>query len=314
MLSGNENFFSKKRKNVFGKIYIANVRNRLIVQNAKDSFSGQPNRKVDIILNVISDIYEFKHNGSPFNEDSLFGLLYKFSEGKTDNYESTGRFGTGFLTTHSLSKTVEISGDLIRDNETETIVYAYFEKPLNWTTYRYKAVTQRNKEAGQLGIQNFKENIDKSKIEEYNEKLTERFTKSRNVRICCAIELDIGSEAHELPFIINSPDFEPDSERQSIFLDGNDEDKKTGKISDPGINRMILTKSQGIYRNLLNFVCDNNNKVGKRYMVARGLFSVPPVTRFFDGNRYKDNFIKPMREILHLFPIIWNRNQYKKNF
>eukprot|EP00833_Pecoramyces_ruminatium_P016987 jgi/Orpsp1_1/1191019/evm.model.d7180000082908.1 len=156
-----------------------------LVQNAKDSISGQPNRRVDIILNVISDVYEFKHNGSPFNEDSLFGLLYKFSEGKADNYESTGRFGTGFLTTHSLSKTVEISGDLIRDNETEPIGFSvtmyregedkellegldktekslrYFEKPLNWTTYRYKAVTQRNKEAGQLGIQNFKENIDK---------------------------------------------------------------------------------------------------------------------------------------------------------
>ena len=39
-------------------------------------------------------------------------LLYKYSEGKTNNAESTGRFGTGFLTTHSLSKIVNIEGPI----------------------------------------------------------------------------------------------------------------------------------------------------------------------------------------------------------
>jgi len=421
-----ENFFSKKRKNVFGKIYIANVRNRLrelvnpndadckrwiweLVQNAKDSISGQPNRRVDIEINVNSDIYIFKHNGSPFKEDTLFGLLYKFSEGKTNNYESTGRFGTGFLTTHALSKTVEISGDLIPDDQTEPIGFSvtmyregedkelleglektenslrYFDKPLNWTTYTYKAVTERNREAGDLGIQNFKDNIDKvmlfcpeinsiklvdndntitiergrdiyfheyncykinfivndgckrikktflySKIDEYDEKLTERFGTDRNIRICCAMELDenndiyinnsspslfcslplVGSEVHELPFIINSPDFEPDSERQSIFLAGTETDEKTGKISDPGINRRILTKSHEIYKNLLKFICNNN--IGKRYMAARGLRCVPNVTRFFDRTWYKKSFINPLRNILLSFPIVRNNeNQYK---
>ncbi|KAG4091317.1 hypothetical protein H8356DRAFT_1708124 [Neocallimastix lanati (nom. inval.)] len=418
-------FFNKNRTKVFEKIYIANVRNRLrelvnpndadckrwiweLVQNAKDSISGQPGRKVDIELNVDSDTYIFKHNGSPFNENTLFGLLYKYSEGKTNNYESTGRFGTGFLTTHSLSKTVEISGDLIPDGQTEPTGFSVtmyregedselleglrktedslrYEKPFHWTTYKYKAVTKRNKEAGQLGIKNFKDNIDKvmlfcpeinsiklndngkiltiersgikdypeykcqkitfivndnnrkfnkiflySKIEEYNEWLTIRFNKRRNIRICCAIELDsnndiyintsspglfcslplVGSEVHEFPFIINSQDFEPDSERQSIFLAGNDIDEKTGKISDPGINRMILNKSHNLYKNLLGFICDFN--IGKRYMAARGLRSVPHVTRFFDRVWYKEYFIKPMREILISFPIIWNGSQYKK--
>jgi len=425
MLSSNESFFSKKRKDVFGKIYIANVRNRLrelvnpndadckrwpweLVQNAKDSISGQPGRKVDIEFIINSDIYIFKHNGCEFNEDTLFGLLYKFSEGKSNNHESTGRFGTGFLTTHSLSKIVEISGDIIGENETEPKGFSvtmyregedkelleglnkteksfqYFEEPLGWTTYKYKAITKRNKEAGQLGIQNFKDNIDKvmlfcpeinsiklndngriltiergsisklkyecqkitfmindnkkcynktflfNKVEEYNEKLSKRFGTNRNVRICCALELDenndifinkaspslfcslplVGSEVHELPFIINSPDFEPDSERQAIFLDGIEIDEKTGKISDPGINKMILERSQKMYENLLKYICDNN--IGKRYKLARGLRSIPNVKRFFDREWYKNYFLNPMRNVLLSYPIFKNGSQYYK--
>jgi len=425
MLSSNESFFSKKRKGVFGKIYIANVRNRLrelvnpndidckrwpweLVQNAKDSISDQPGRKVDIEIKIDSDTFIFKHNGCEFNEDTLFGLLYKFSEGKSNNHESTGRFGTGFLTTHSLSKIVEISGDIIGENETEPKGFSvtmyregedkelleglektenslrYFDKPLGWTTYKYKAITKRNKEASQLGIQNFKDNIDKvmlfcpeinsiklddngriltiergsisklkyecqkitfmindnnerynktflfNKVEEDNEKLTERFGKSRKVRICCALELDenndifinkaspslfcslplVGSEVHELPFIINSPDFEPDSERQAIFLDGNEIDEKTGKISDPGINKMILKRSQKMYENLLKYIRDND--IGKRYKLARGLRSIPNVTRFFDRDRYEEYFLNPMRNILLSYPIFKNGSQYYK--
>jgi len=425
MLQVKEDFFGKKRKAIFKKLYISNVRNRLrelvnpndvdckrwvweLVQNAKDSIAGQPNKKVDVEIIVKSDTYIFKHNGSPFNEDTLFGLLYKFSEGKTNNYESTGRFGTGFLTTHALSKTVEIQGDIYRDNETTPVGFSvtmyregedqellegldktekslqFFNNPFHWTTYKYKATTERNKEAGQLGIQNFKDNIDKvmlfcpeinsiklddngkiltikpdnnpldlpnecqfinftvndnnqiskkiflcNKVEEYNEMLTKRFKKSRNLRICCALEIDskshdicintsspclfcslplVGSEAHELPFIINSPDFEPDSERQSIFLDGEEIDEKTGIISDVGINKMILKESQEMYKNILFSICSIN--IGKRYMLARGLRSIPNVTKYFDREWYKDSFMSIMRALLLLFPIVFDGQQY----
>ena len=47
---------------------------------------------------------------------ALTALLYKFSEGKKNNGESIGRFGTGFLTTHSLSKTVKITSDIILES------------------------------------------------------------------------------------------------------------------------------------------------------------------------------------------------------
>ena len=123
-LTKNENIFDDERKIIFGKIYLANVKNRLrdlnnpsnidckrwiweLVQNAKDSISDQNDRKsIDIEIIVQDNKYIFKHNGAPFTKKTLTALLYKFSEGKKNNGESIGRFGTGFLTTHSLSKTV----------------------------------------------------------------------------------------------------------------------------------------------------------------------------------------------------------------
>ena len=124
----NQNYqhpFNKTMQKIFYKEYLANVRNRLreldnpgdidckrwiweLVQNAKDSIVGNNDRtSVDIKIIVEGDSYKFIHNGSPFTMGTLTALLYKFSEGKRNDSESTGRFGTGFLTTHSLSKIVK---------------------------------------------------------------------------------------------------------------------------------------------------------------------------------------------------------------
>lgn len=254
-----------------------------------------------------------------------------------------------------------------------------------WTTFKYHAITSRNKEAGKLGIQNFKENItkvmlfcpeirsielnDNGKIisisrgniidiifsdckrlilyqnegnyiirrkylfidtNEYNYELTEKFNTDRNLRICCAIELDeddkiiidpnspclfcslplVGSESFELPFIINSPDFEPDSERQTILLDGKERNEELGKITEPGINKMILLKSQEMFKKLMKYICANDIK--NRYLLLRGLKSIPNIERFFDGDWYKKNFMIPMRKILLNFRIVLIDDQYYK--
>lgn len=201
-IQSNENPFGKCMKDIFNNIYLANVYNRLrelenpsntdckrwiwkLIQNAKDSIVGQKEQKsVDIEINVNKDTYEFRHNGSPFTMKNLTGLLYKYSEGKTNNSESTGQFGTGFLTTHSLSKIVTISSDVINDENNKipqgfTVTmyregdknelleglkktensFKRFPTSIRWTNYQYIAKTERNKEAGRLGIINFKENI-----------------------------------------------------------------------------------------------------------------------------------------------------------
>jgi hypothetical protein len=98
---------------IINKLYVSNVINRLrqidmatendkkrwiyeLLQNAKDSIVQDISRSsVEIWIDVTDEFVEFKHNGSPFTGDAIFGLLYKYSEGK-ENTESTGRFGTGF--------------------------------------------------------------------------------------------------------------------------------------------------------------------------------------------------------------------------
>jgi hypothetical protein len=391
-------------KEIFHKMYLANVSNRLrelenprdidckrwiweLVQNAKDSIAGNKDRtSVDIKIIVEGDSYKFLHNGSPFTIATLTALLYKFSEGKRNDGESTGRFGTGFLTTHSLSKIVKITSDYIDDEDSKIYGFSVtmfregedkelldglkntensferFQDTFGWTTYEYIAKTDANKEAGKLGIKNFKENIalvmlfcpeinsielndngkifsieyindiydSKSKsykfhkfyfkvndngeiskriflsykINEYNEQLTKKFEKERNLRICCALELDdnnnilhkdfipclfcslplVGSEKHQFPFFINSPDFEPDSERTSLLLEGKEINENTGKISEPGINKLILLRIIKIYKEFLDYICKIN--IRNRYFLIIGINSIPQIN-FLDRKWYE---------------------------
>ena len=126
----------------------------------------------------------YQHDGCPFNGKTYLALLYKYSEGKAKNTESTGRFGTGFLTTHSLSKVVQIEGPIYDEDGT---IYQ-FEVTMNrdgkdnkeliegmkkmeaekkfwrnknprWTKFKYILKTKRNKESSELGAMSFQNNI-----------------------------------------------------------------------------------------------------------------------------------------------------------
>jgi len=126
----------------------------------------------------------YQHDGCPFNGKTYLALLYKYSEGKANNTESTGRFGTGFLTTHSLSKVVQIEGPIYDEDGT---IYQ-FEVTMNrdgkdnkeliegmkkmeaekkfwrnknprWTKFKYILKTKRNKESSELGAMSFQNNI-----------------------------------------------------------------------------------------------------------------------------------------------------------
>ena len=132
---GNENNNIDDAKNtILADMYVSNVGNRLremdtpsdvdckrwpweLMQNAKDSISGTEKKSINIILKIEGDSVIFQHDGEPFDEDTLFALCFKYSKGKKENIESTGRFGTGFLTTHSLSKIVNIKGPIYRNKK-----------------------------------------------------------------------------------------------------------------------------------------------------------------------------------------------------
>ena len=134
----------KALEKLLDKMYISNVSKRLrelnqpndidrkrwiweLLQNAKDTITNNPNRdSIKARILIEGDLVKFQHDGDPFTADARLGLLYKYSEDK-ENAESTGRFGTGFLTTHCLSKVVTIESNMYGD-ENAIIVTPLTEK------------------------------------------------------------------------------------------------------------------------------------------------------------------------------------------
>jgi len=84
-----------------------------LMQNAKDV--AYENQKIRIAINYQKSELEFKHNGKFFSVDNVISLIEQVSS-KERNEEIrqernvTGKFGTGFLSTHLLSEVVAIEG------------------------------------------------------------------------------------------------------------------------------------------------------------------------------------------------------------
>lgn len=100
-----------------------------LLQNAKDSVSASK-RTVEVKVILTEDSIDFQHTGDSFTEKDIRGLINQISSKEVAEGEETkqvGRFGTGFLTTHLLSKIVIIRG-IVR---TENSQLFQFEFPLN---------------------------------------------------------------------------------------------------------------------------------------------------------------------------------------
>lgn len=80
-----------------------------LLQNAKDAVNH--NEFVSINVQLENDNLIFSHTGNPFREQDIIHLIFHGSS-KVDEENKTGRFGTGFMTTHLLSKKVIIKGFL----------------------------------------------------------------------------------------------------------------------------------------------------------------------------------------------------------
>ena len=79
-----------------------------LLQNAKDIANPEG---ITISITLTQDKLEFSHNGKPFETKHLLAILYKTST-KSLNGEggTTGKYGTGFITTHILNKKLTIDG------------------------------------------------------------------------------------------------------------------------------------------------------------------------------------------------------------
>jgi hypothetical protein len=87
-----------------------------LIQNAKDvSIDGKVSVLVDVDLDGTNPHVTFKHNGATFSPENIRFLIEQVSSKDRTNDEegrptTTGKFGTGFLTTHLLSERVTIRG------------------------------------------------------------------------------------------------------------------------------------------------------------------------------------------------------------
>lgn len=86
-----------------------------LLQNAKDVGFEDKSVSVEINFDRSNAFVEFKHNGKPFSVDNITFLIEQVSTKERTATEgekpkTTGKFGTGFLTTHLLSEKVNLVG------------------------------------------------------------------------------------------------------------------------------------------------------------------------------------------------------------
>jgi hypothetical protein len=101
-----------------------------LLQNAKDSIAEEDDRTVSVQIELNEESVEFRHNGTYFTERDIRGLINQISSKEAEEGEhtkKTGRFGTGFLTTHMLSRVIQVKGIV----KTESNDFYKFEFPLN---------------------------------------------------------------------------------------------------------------------------------------------------------------------------------------
>src|SRR5690606_34656398 len=66
---------------------------------------------VDVTYELKENQIIFSHNGIPFETEHLLAILYKTSTKSLSGDDgTTGKYGTGFVTTHILSKKLTIDG------------------------------------------------------------------------------------------------------------------------------------------------------------------------------------------------------------
>lgn len=85
-----------------------------LLQNARDARHPE-DVQVEILYNHENSLLVFRHNGRPFSADNIRFLIEQIStkdRTKDENgvRKETGRFGTGFLSTHMLAETVTVKG------------------------------------------------------------------------------------------------------------------------------------------------------------------------------------------------------------
>jgi hypothetical protein len=120
-----------------------------LIQNAKDvSIEGKIRIQIEAEIAGNKRHVTFKHNGQPFSAENIRFLIEQISSKDRKKDESgrsktTGKFGTGFLTTHLLSEVVLVQGVA----KEEGLEPRKFELLLDRSGFDLDAITEAVKKA-----------------------------------------------------------------------------------------------------------------------------------------------------------------------
>lgn len=146
-----------------------------LIQNAKDVHQEDGVKIVlDYHKNGESSYLSFKHNGKPFTADNIRFLIEQISSKDREKDEdgkpkTTGKFGTGFLTTHLLSEKVLVKG-VAKEPELD---YRRFEMELDRSGFELNEITDSVQES-----KNSVENLDERPV--YNDYVEGTYNTSFN--------------------------------------------------------------------------------------------------------------------------------------
>ncbi len=93
------------------------------MQNTRDC--AYKDQGVKILIELQDDKLIYKHNSKPFRVKDILSLINQVTS-KVDDSETTGKFGTGFMTTMLLSDIVNIKS-ILQDRD---LPYKPFEVDL----------------------------------------------------------------------------------------------------------------------------------------------------------------------------------------
>jgi hypothetical protein len=167
-----------------------------LIQNASDCIPKGGKININILLKD-EKIIEFTHDGIPFTYENLLDLITQISSKQSDPEEKTGKFGTGFISTHLLSEKVKVNGVFKQDEN----IYKNLNFVIDRSGDSYQDIRNKIKESLKL-IEELKQN-ETEIIEKPNEiRTTFYYDSCSSQETKQAVKVGLEDLISTLPFVL----------------------------------------------------------------------------------------------------------------
>lgn len=167
-----------------------------LIQNASDCIPKGRSINIDIKMKD-EEILEFAHDGLPFAYENLIDLVTQISSKQSQEEEKTGKFGTGFISTHLLSEKVNVKG-IFKERED---VYKNLNFIIDRSGNSYKDIRNKIKETLNM-IESLKKSNDEiiKKPDEFRTTFYYNISDSKEAKE--AIKVGLEDLKNTIPFVL----------------------------------------------------------------------------------------------------------------